>query len=73
MSECKHNEGVPRRNCVLCMTPAERAILDVMAVVENSGSSIALTDAILSLEQARAKVADHVDEGLKPEPRRIQT
>ena len=57
----KRPDGIPTRIDLNWMTPAERAIRDAMAAVEAAGGSIALTDAITLLAQARDRVADHVE------------
>lgn len=50
-----------RRNDILQMTPAEKAIHDAMIAVENEGAHPLLTDAVGLLDQARHKVADYVE------------
>lgn len=54
-------DGVPTRADLQWMSEAERAILAVVAIVEKSGASTALTDAVILLGKARAHVADHVE------------
>jgi len=50
-----------RRNDILRMTAAEKAIHHAMIDVENLGAHPLLTDAVVLLEQARNKVADYID------------
>jgi hypothetical protein len=58
----KRPDGWPTRAAVECWSPAEKAINDAMrAVEETHGGSAALTDAVLLLAQARARVADHME------------
>ena len=52
---------VPRRCCAQCWTPAEQAIKDAMLAVEESGAHPLLTEAVILLDQAFSKVADHTD------------
>lgn len=52
---------IPRRNQMQSWTPAERAIQDAVDVVEAAGAHPYLTEAVVLLSQARAKVADFVD------------
>ena len=52
---------VPRRNCIDLMTPAELAIRTAVEEVEKVGADPWLTDAVILLSQAQAKVADYVD------------
>lgn len=54
-------DDVPRRQKLYEMTPAERAILDAVQVVEAAGADMRLTDAVILLQAARNKVADFVD------------
>lgn len=51
-----------RRNNVELNTPEERAIRDVSHAVDALGAHPRLTDAIVSLTQAREALADWVDE-----------
>lgn len=53
--------GVPRRNNVAFHTAAEATIRSAMLEVERAGASDLLTQAITLLEQAKNKVADHVE------------
>ena len=55
------NQQIPRRIRVDLMTPAELAIRDAVAAVEQAGAHPLLTDAVNLLGQAQAKVADYVD------------
>ncbi len=57
----KRPDGIPTRADVTLWSPAEKAIGDAMAAVEAAGASPALTDAVTLLEQARDRVADHVE------------
>lgn len=59
-------DGIPARACVEYLTPAEVAIQHAVYAVEESGASRALTDAVVLLDRARHRVADHV-EGI-PDP-----
>lgn len=59
----KHN---PRRNCVLCATPAEAAIRQAMEAVEAAGCDERLTAAVVLLGQAKDRVADFVEAALCP-------
>lgn len=54
-------DGWTTRSDMAWMTPAERAIYDVVGVVERAGASLALTDAVIALGHARNRVADHVE------------
>lgn len=54
-------DGIPTRVDLGFMTPAEIAIGNAMRAVEDAGGSPALTDAIMLLSGARARVADHVE------------
>jgi len=51
----------PRRADMNRWHPAERAIQDAVQVVEEMGADVRLTDAVVLLGQARAKVADFID------------
>lgn len=59
-------DGIPTRIDLHWMTAAERAIRDVMLLVENAGASPALTDAVMLLAKARDRVADHVEDDTAP-------
>jgi hypothetical protein len=54
-------DGVPTRNDVSLMSPAEKAITEAMCEVEKAGASRHLTDAVTLLGMARNRVADHVE------------
>jgi hypothetical protein len=54
-------DGIPSRVDQSLMTPAELAISDAMAAVEKAGASVALTDAVVLLQKARERVADHAE------------
>lgn len=58
MKDSPTNPGTPRRINMLEWTPAERAIADAVAAVEDAGAHPLLTDAVILLQQAREKVAD---------------
>lgn len=65
------NIQFPRRNCVDQWTPTEKAIADAVDAVERAGASVHLTDAVILLTKAQAKVADHVEglpEAARPVP-----
>lgn len=51
----------PRRNRMDLWTPAERAIHDVVQLVESLGAHPLLTEASMLLQQAQNKVADFVE------------
>lgn len=51
----------PRRAKLSEMTPAERALYDVVAIVESAGADVRLTDAVVLVQAARESVADYVD------------
>lgn len=53
--------GVPRRCRIDLYTPAEHAIREAMLAVEAAGAHPLLTDAVVLLAQAKAKVADYVE------------
>lgn len=57
----KRPDGFPTRHDVNFYTTAETAIMAAMSAVEISGASLALTDAVNLLSQARDRVADHVE------------
>jgi hypothetical protein len=54
-------DGIPTRADMLWRTSAESAIAAAMAEVEKAGASLALTQAVALLGQARDRVADHVE------------
>jgi hypothetical protein len=53
---------IPRRNRMELMTPVELAVLALMGMVEGMGAHPALTDAVVLLDKARARLADYIDE-----------
>ena len=55
----------PRRNALPTMTKLERAIWDVKQLVDKGPADPLLTEAIILLGQAQAKVADYYDAQLK--------
>jgi hypothetical protein len=55
---------IPRRIRLDQLTPAEMAIAEAVAAVERAGAHPLLTDAVVLLGQARAKVADFIDQCL---------
>lgn len=55
------SDGFPTRSDLLLMTPAEKAIYEVVGMVEEIGAHTLLTDAVVLLAQAREKVADFVE------------
>ncbi len=57
----KYVDGVPRRARVDLATPAENAIRAAMRAVEEAGASVELTEAVVFLDRALGKVADHVE------------
>lgn len=57
--------GVPRRIRTDLQTPIEKAISDVIQLIEESGADVRLTDAQNLLGEARDKVSDYIDEQLK--------
>lgn len=57
----RNRDGIPRRNCIYLMTPAELAIRNAVDVVEEAGADPLLTEAVILLHQARDKVADYVE------------
>lgn len=59
-------DGWPTRADLQWLTEAERAIRDAVGVVEGVGASIALTDAVILLGEARRRVADHVEGEMGP-------
>jgi stage III sporulation protein SpoIIIAA len=56
---------IPRRIDISRFSPAEKAIREAMHAIEAMPPDVRLTDAIVLLERAKAKVADFVD-GVKP-------
>lgn len=60
----KRPDGVFTRIDMNWLTPAETAIFNAIYAVEAAGGSLALTDAVTLLVQARDRVANHV-EGLE--------
>lgn len=61
MREHLRPDGVPTRIDTRHWTLAEHAIALAMMAVESAGASKALTDAVTLLQQARDRVADHVE------------
>ncbi len=57
----KRADGWPTRNDLLLFSDGEKAIWDAVDVVEKMGASKALTDAVILLQKARDRVADHVE------------
>lgn len=55
------DNGVPRRNRVDLLTPAETAIREAMFAVERAGAHPLLTEAITFLAMAKDTVADFVE------------
>lgn len=55
------DDGFPTRADMRFWTPAEHAIAAAVRAVEAAGASLALTDAVNLLSQARARVADHAE------------
>ena len=51
-----------RRNNLQLMAPAEKAIYDVMQLVEEMGADVKLTDAIVKLGEAKDHISDYLDE-----------
>lgn len=60
-------DNIPTRIDMNWLTHPELAILTAMAEVERAGGSVALTDAVALLAQARGRVADHVEAPVKVE------
>lgn len=52
---------IPRRVDTQRYSPAEKAISDAMTAVEKLPADIRLTDAVILLGAAKARVADYVD------------
>ena len=59
-------DGIPTRNDLTQMSDAELAIVKAVREVEAAGASKALTDAVVLLQQARERVADHVEGRVEP-------
>ena len=59
----REDGGLTRHDLSL-ISPAELAIIAAMEAVEVSGASVALTDAVKLLDQARNRVADHFEDRL---------
>lgn len=57
-------KNIPRSIQLDKMTPAEKAIREAMMIVEEMGSDVKLTQAIIHLQDAQKCVADFVD-GIK--------
>lgn len=53
--------NLPRRIFIDKMTPAELAIRNAVIEVEKMGADTRLTDAVVLLTKAQARVADFVD------------
>ena len=53
---------IPRRIRLDLLTPAELTIVAALEAVEALGAAQTLTDAVVHLQEARAHVADYVDE-----------
>jgi hypothetical protein len=58
--------GVPTRSHLQHFSPAELAIFEATTAVEAVGGSVALTDAVNLLQQARDRVADHMEGVVDP-------
>ena len=56
------DDAIPRRARLDKLTPAEKAIWDAMQEVEKLPADVRLTDAVIKLGEARALVADFVDD-----------
>ena len=56
---------LPRRACQWLRTSTETKIIDVMHEVEALGASEDLTEAIIALEKAFNRVANHTDASIK--------
>lgn len=61
MSEATPSYDQLRRIDLTRLTPAELAIREAQIAVESAGASAVLTRASVLLQEARSKVADHVD------------
>jgi hypothetical protein len=55
------DDGIPTRNDYSWMSDAELFIMRAISEVEATGASKALTDAVVLLQQARERVADHME------------
>jgi uncharacterized protein (DUF433 family) len=66
-SDWRETAGIPRRNCLDRLTPAELAIRAAIDAVEMVGADVLLTQTVVLLGQAADKLADYID-GTKPEP-----
>ena len=55
----------PRRNRIDLQTPIEKAISDVITMIEESVADVRLTQAQILLGEAKDKVSDYIDEQLK--------
>jgi hypothetical protein len=66
-SDWRETAGIPRRNCLDRLTPAELAIRAAIDAVEMAGADVLLTQTVVLLGQAADKLADYID-GTKPEP-----
>lgn len=56
------SNDIPRRNRFDLMTPEEKSIYEMVGEVEKLGAHPLLTDCVVLLDEARAKLADWVDE-----------
>lgn len=54
-------DDIPRRCRMDKWTPAELAIREASLKVEEMPAHVLLTDAVVLLQEARAKVADYID------------
>ena len=52
---------IHRRNRIDMLSPAELAIRHAIAVVEDMGADVRLTDAVVLLGDAQVRLADYVD------------
>lgn len=57
----RYGSDFPSRQCMDLFSVGESAIRHAVDVVEGMGASVHLTDAVILLAKARAKVADHVE------------
>ena len=53
--------GFPRRGRIECLTAEELAIRNIIIAVEKLGASTHLTECVMLLDQARGKLADHIE------------
>jgi len=60
-------DEIPRRCRIDKMSGPELAIRDAMLAVEEMGAHPFLTDAVVLLSKAQARVADYVDEKMEPQ------